>query len=104
MVTGKPFPVKNCTLLNQTSSSVEVFCVAGFDGGLPQHFVLELYSDRSDIPRYFINSTEEPYFYLSNLEPDITFKIVVFAVNQKGRSQGVIVEEVTFSDPEKRTG
>ncbi|KAK4884506.1 hypothetical protein RN001_000777 [Aquatica leii] len=100
---GKPYAVKNCSLSNQTTSSVEVYCLPGFDGGLPQYFLLELYSSNSAVPRYNITSNDEPYFYLSNLEPDVTFKISVFAVNSKGRSQGVILEEVTFRDPEKRT-
>lgn len=78
--------------------------MAGFDGGLPQQFVLELYTANSAVPRYNITSSYEPYFYLDNLEPDVTFRIVVFAVNAKGRSQGVVLEEVTFRDAEKRTG
>ncbi|XP_018560909.1 neural cell adhesion molecule 2 [Anoplophora glabripennis] len=100
---GKPFPVKNCSLSNQTSSSVEVFCLPGFDGGLPQHFLLELYSSNSGVPRFNMTSYTEPYFFLDNLEPDVTFRIVVFAVNSKGRSHGVVLEEVTFRDAEKRT-
>ncbi|XP_068081758.1 neural cell adhesion molecule 2 [Anabrus simplex] len=100
---GKPFPVRNCTLSNQTSSSVEVSCQAGFDGGLPQYFLLELYSADSAVPRYNLTSSEVPNFLLANLEPDVTFRIVVFAVNSKGRSAGVVLEEVTFRDAEKRT-
>ncbi|KAF7286927.1 hypothetical protein GWI33_003193 [Rhynchophorus ferrugineus] len=100
---GKPFPVKNCTLTNQTSNSIEVYCLAGFDGGLPQHFVLELYTANSPVPRYNITSYAEPYFFLDNLEPDVTFRIVVFAINSKGRSHGLVLEEVTFRDAEKRT-
>jgi hypothetical protein len=100
---GKPFPVRNCSLSNQTSSSVEVICLAGFDGGLPQHFLLELYSSSSAVPRYNMTAINEPYFFLDNLEPDVTFRIVVFAVNAKGRSHGVVLEEVTFRDAEKRT-
>lgn len=56
---GKPHAPRNCTLWNQTSDSVEVSCVAGFDGGLPQRFLLEVYSD-SAVPRYvthFISTT-----------------------------------------------
>jgi hypothetical protein len=83
---------------------VEVICLAGFDGGLPQHFLLELYSSSSAVPRYNMTAINEPYFFLDNLEPDVTFRIVVFAVNAKGRSHGVVLEEVTFRDAEKRTG
>lgn len=100
---GKPFPVRNCTLTNQTSNSVEVSCLPGFDGGLPQHFLLELYTANSVVPRYNVTAPE-PYFFLDNLEPDVTFRIAVFAVNGKGRSHGVVLEEVTFRDAEKRTG
>lgn len=96
--------MKNCSLSNQTSNSVEVACLAGFDGGLPQYFLLELYSTGSVNPRYNMTSQIEPYFFLDNLEPDITFRIVVFSVNAKGRSPGVVLEEVTFKDAEKRTG
>lgn len=96
--------MKNCSLSNQTSSSVEVYCLPGFDGGLPQHFLLELYSANSAVPRFNMTSYAEPYFFLDNLEPDVTFRIVVFSVNSKGRSHGVVLEEVTFRDAEKRTG
>ncbi|KDR10051.1 hypothetical protein L798_00313, partial [Zootermopsis nevadensis] len=101
---GKPFPVRNCTLSNQTSSSVEVSCQPGFDGGLPQYFLLELYSADSGDPRCNITSPDHPNFFLANLEPDVTFRIAVFAVNSKGRSAGIVLEEVTFRDAEKRTG
>ena len=33
---GKPDPVHNCTVRNQTFSSLHVTCGKGFDGGLPQ--------------------------------------------------------------------
>ncbi|RZF35952.1 hypothetical protein LSTR_LSTR016580 [Laodelphax striatellus] len=101
-IAGKPFPVRNCTLSNQTMNSVEVSCVAGFDGGLPQHFLLELYSVESALRRYNVTA-DAPYFLLLDLEPDIVFRIVIYAVNSKGRSQGVYLEEITFSDAEKRT-
>lgn len=103
LIAGKPFPVRNCTLTNLTSNSAEVSCLAGFDGGLPQHFFLELYTENGAVPRYNITASDA-YFFLDNLEPDVTFRMVVYAVNAKGRSQGVVLEEVTFRDAEKRTG
>lgn len=51
-----------------------------------------------------MSSFVEPYFFLDNLEPDVTFRIVVYSVNAKGRSQGIILEEVTFRDAEKHIG
>lgn len=83
---------------------MEVSCLPSFDGGLPQHFLLELYSAGAKKPRYNITSFTEPYFFLDNLETDVTFRIEVYAVNAKGRSPGVVLEEITFRDAEKRTG
>lgn len=51
VVAGKPHAPRNCSLWNQTADSVEVSCVAAFDGGLPQRFLLEVYAD-SNVPRY----------------------------------------------------
>lgn len=45
--TGLPSSVRNCTFSNQTHHSVEIQCVPGYDGGLPQFFVLELISTRT---------------------------------------------------------
>ncbi|KAL1110301.1 hypothetical protein AAG570_008378 [Ranatra chinensis] len=100
---GKPYPVRNCSLSNQTSSSVQVWCQPGSDGGLPQVFILELYSGPTSQLRYNMTGSE-PYFLLTDLEPDVTFRIAVLAVNSKGRSPAFVLEEVTFRDPEKRTG
>lgn len=40
--TGRPFPIQNCTISNQTSDSFSIDCIEGFDGGLPQVFLLEV--------------------------------------------------------------
>lgn len=102
MFTGKPFPVRNCTLFNQTSSSVEVACSAGFDGGLPQHFLLELTASNGG-PVRLNQTSEQPFFFLSDLEPGITFRLAVYAVNAKGRSTPTFLEELMFKDAEKQT-
>ncbi|XP_044593894.1 neural cell adhesion molecule 2-like isoform X1 [Cotesia glomerata] len=108
---GKPSPVRNCTLANQTYTSVEVKCIAGYDGGLPQRFVLEVYHGNIDSlpdskPQYNVSSSDEPIFSLSSLDVpvDAGVHVAVYAVNAKGRSQAVVLSEVTFRDAEKRTG
>lgn len=40
--TGRPFGLQNCSVLNQSADSLQVECIEGFDGGLPQGFLLEL--------------------------------------------------------------
>jgi len=39
---GRPFPPKNCSIHNETEDSVTISCTEGFNGGLPQHFLLEV--------------------------------------------------------------
>lgn len=90
-------------MVNQTSNSVEVFCLPGFDGGLPQHFVLEVYYGNSQIVKFNASSFTEPYFFLDNLEPDVMLKFIVCAENSKGRSREEILE-VLLKDVEKRAG
>lgn len=46
----------------------------------------------------------EPEFFLDGLEQEVMFRIVIYAVNAKGRSQASIIEGVYFTDAEKRTG
>lgn len=111
LVSGKPFPVRNCTLANQTYTSVEVKCVAGYDGGLPQKFILEVYHGDVDFlsssqPLYNVSNVDEPNFSLAGLEASVEagVHVAVYAVNAKGRSQPVILSEVTYRDAEKRTG
>ncbi|KAE8739067.1 hypothetical protein FOCC_FOCC015437 [Frankliniella occidentalis] len=66
---GKPDMPFNCTLLNQTSSALGVECVAGFDGGQPQRFELEVYDDNA---RLLANvSSDTPSFSVSGLAPGL---------------------------------
>lgn len=44
LLIGKPDPVTNCTVFNQTHDGFQIDCVEGFDGGLPQQFILEAYT------------------------------------------------------------
>lgn len=42
LLLGRPFPLQNCSITNQSADSLQVDCIEGFDGGLPQSFMLEL--------------------------------------------------------------
>lgn len=39
---GKPDPLSNCTILNQTFDMFQIECSEGFDGGLPQDFIADV--------------------------------------------------------------
>lgn len=40
---GKPDPLSNCSILNQTFDMLQIVCQEGFDGGLEQSFIAEIY-------------------------------------------------------------
>ena len=81
--------MSNCTVDNRTYTSVVVSCVPGYDGGIAQTFILEV------IPSAFfpsldiqnkIESIHYPQFRIENLPAGTEFKVLVYAVNEKGKS------------------
>lgn len=119
-----PQPPEDCTLRNRSSGGLEVRCVAGYDGDMPQHFMLEV-SESSVQPDTTPPSQRqggqatmndqgarqlapgpplyrvfgaEPVFALSALEPGRDYELAVYAVNAKGRSDPpVIIPRVRVS-------
>lgn len=43
-------------------------------------------------------------FYIDNLEPGNSYRIILFAVNAKGRSEPTIIDDITFKGVAKFTG
>lgn len=43
-------------------------------------------------------------FYIDNLEPGSSYRIILFAVNAKGRSEPTIIDDITFKGVAKYTG
>ncbi|XP_037797703.1 protein turtle homolog B-like [Penaeus monodon] len=85
---GRPDPVHNCSGFNLSETVVNVRCVAGFDGGLPQTFVLELYEPHTNI--LVANATSMvPRFVVGGLQHGMTFTAVVYSSNGKGRGEMV---------------
>ncbi|XP_063597917.1 nephrin-like [Penaeus indicus] len=100
---GRPDPVHNCSGFNLSETVVNVRCVAGFDGGLPQTFVLELYEPHTNI--LVANATSMvPRFVVGGLQHGMTFTAVVYSSNGKGRGEMVSFKVYTLKDvAEKRT-
>uniref|UniRef100_A0A1B6DTE2 Ig-like domain-containing protein n=1 Tax=Clastoptera arizonana TaxID=38151 RepID=A0A1B6DTE2_9HEMI len=99
---GRPDPPFNCTLMNQTTESLDVECIEGFDGGQPQSFQLEVFEQHTNILR--ANKTSRhANFTVDSLAPGKFLRLVVYAFNSKGRSESNVVEGFTLV-PEKRTG
>ncbi|XP_014205808.1 hemicentin-1-like [Copidosoma floridanum] len=101
-----------------------VSCSEGFNGGLPiKSFELEVYSDESvyHVNTIYINHTDKasaaastgagggvgvsigaasgaggPIFEVPGLEPGRNYRLLLYAVNAKGRSDPVVLEPVTL--------
>lgn len=107
---GKPEPPYNCTLTNQTTQSLSVECTAGFDGGLSQHFQLEVYDQQTGQLRANVSAratapdTSNVLFNVYNLESGRVLHMSVYAVNTKGRSESTLLEGFTHKVAEKQTG
>ncbi|KAG8223242.1 hypothetical protein J437_LFUL003594 [Ladona fulva] len=100
---GRPDPVHNCSILNQTAESLHVECTEGFDGGLPQHFIMEVFDTQTHALVSNVTS-RTPVFTVGGLESGLGFVISVYAANGKGRSDSVPLHAYTLKAAEKRTG
>ena len=84
-----------------------VRCNEGFDGGLPiTGFELEVYSEESvyRINTISLNRSEKlntqghqgPVFEVPGLEPGRNYKLLLYAINAKGRSDPVVLKPVSL--------
>ncbi|XP_046451494.1 nephrin-like isoform X1 [Daphnia pulex] len=117
----KPDPVSNCSVSHQSSESLQIACSEGFSGGLPQNFLLEIFtadgalagsapapqqetsSQRPYLPaelKTFNQTSMKPVFIVRGLDADTTYVGQVTAVNAKGRSESFVVRVVTLRPPE----
>lgn len=104
-LTGRPSQLQNCTVQNQTSNSLQVDCMEGFDGGLPQSFFMEILELPSLRPRLNLTTYKmPPTFTAIGLDPGTSYRIMLYAVNAKGRSDPTIIDPVTFKGVAKLQG
>ncbi|XP_011644454.1 hemicentin-1-like [Pogonomyrmex barbatus] len=123
IVAGKPYPLQNCTALQSTgpyayrmghedfkatdsrdADWLIVRCSEGFDGGLPlTNYELEVYSEENvyHVNTIYLNHTDRsgssgPVFEIPGLEPGRNYRLHLYAVNAKGRSDPVVLEPVTL--------
>lgn len=101
--TGKPEAPYNCTLTNQTTDSLSVECTAGFDGGQPQYFLLEVYDQHTGVLQAN-KSKDNAAFTVQDLEPGKVLNMILYAVNARGRSDPTLLEGFTLKVAEKQTG
>ncbi|GAB0086941.1 hypothetical protein DMENIID0001_011680 [Sergentomyia squamirostris] len=97
-----PDPVKNCTAFNATANSVQVSCVAGRDGGIPQQFHVDIIDKSTNSVLYNI-SYRHPDFTLKRLPSESDLIIKVLAFNLQGSSNWYRLHAKTLPAPLLRT-
>ncbi|KFB40641.1 AGAP001824-PA-like protein [Anopheles sinensis] len=100
---GKPEMPYNCSLVNQTSESLEVDCAEGFDGGQRQWFVMEIFDQQTHALLANVSS-KIPIFTVNGLDSGLLLKIVIYATNMRGRSEPILLQAYTLKAAEKQTG
>ncbi|XP_032521218.2 synaptogenesis protein syg-2-like isoform X1 [Danaus plexippus] len=118
---ARPSPPRNCTVSTGNNSnwiedSIEeaidylvVKCVAGYDGGLPQLVVLEALDSHSGVLRLNItaNETNGVVVFLVPLEVlwsgGKALRLTVHSKNDKGASDRIVIQALSYQDPERRT-
>ncbi|XP_076637237.1 neural cell adhesion molecule 2 isoform X1 [Colletes latitarsis] len=98
---GRPDMVHNCTTSNTSTNSFSVRCSEGFNGGLPQSFLLEVRESNSQELRANVTSPV-PRFSVTHLEAGALYQASVYAYNDKGRSEAMVVQAGTHRLPEKQ--
>lgn len=91
----------NCTASNQTGHGLLVDCDPGFDGGLPQHFTLEVYDALTQ--ELLANlSAATPVFAVGGLRPGLALELTVVAHNAKGRSDVITLSSATLTPDDRK--
>ena len=95
--------MSNCTIINQTAQSIQIECTEGYDGGLPQQFLIEIFDSQSG--KLVFNMTSKfPTFDIGGLKSGLGFHVELFAVNRKGKSSAVQLQAYTLKSAEKHIG
>ncbi|GIY45543.1 uncharacterized protein CDAR_545081 [Caerostris darwini] len=94
---GRPDPVRNCIVTNRSHTWLNVDCEAGYNGGLPQRFHLDVYNSAVDHLQLNMTSVDAPVFSVGNLPPGTPFVFVIYSSNEKGKSNSVALLGNTLS-------
>lgn len=96
------------TLLNNSDEQLIVECLAGYDGGLPQSFHMEAVEPITKTLHANLTRHQSPVFHIEgNMFNEIqgtVIHLLLYAANQKGRSEDVRIEDIILKGAEKRTG
>ncbi|XP_071512423.1 nephrin-like [Panulirus ornatus] len=98
---GKPDALENCTLTNETTDTLFVMCLPGYDGGLEQDFTVEVFEFDGKSRNTVLNLTEndEPTFTIEGLHPGASYLLAMYSKNVKGKSEQRILHGFTLPSP-----
>lgn len=106
--TGPPAPLLNCTVNNQTISSLLVSCENNDNPRQQQSYHLEIYDTNGEQLLYNLTSIDEPYFSVRGLPAGSTFILALYTSTSKGRSETVALTASTQmssdGDPDMSSG
>lgn len=99
---GRPEELVNCSITNQTLDSLQIMCEPGYDGGLAQEFVLELYESQTGMLVSSVSS-QSPWFTVNGLSSGLGFDIALYAKNVKGSSDVFTLHAYPLKSAARRT-
>ncbi|KAK7078204.1 hypothetical protein SK128_007803 [Halocaridina rubra] len=91
----KPDPPHNCRAFDVTISSLQVSCLPGDDGGLGQSFVLQVLEVSGSYEPIAEVRHDTASFFVANLRPATSYRLLVTAVNAKGKSRPAELQAYT---------
>lgn len=110
---GRPYPLHNCSATEMSApldmeelgaksgTGLVVRCLEGYDGGLPIYsYQLEVVADEDEGP-ILLNKTvpaesNGPTFEVAGLTTGRSYRLYLYAINAKGRSEPFVLEPVTL--------
>ncbi|KAG8184073.1 hypothetical protein JTE90_006710 [Oedothorax gibbosus] len=100
---GAPTSPHDCLVTNQTSHSLTIECLPGYNGSLQQTFHMEVYNSVVEHMADNLTKYDRPKFLAVGLVPSTSYVLVIYASNVKGRSDSVALVAATLSAAERRT-
>jgi hypothetical protein len=65
---------------------------------------MEIFDQQTSTLQANVSAKYQPHFQVSGLDAGKLLKIVIYAINMKGRSDSVLLEAFTLKSAEKQTG
>ena len=88
-----PDRIRNCSVSVETTSTLEIECTPGKDGGAEVFYNLEVFSDTGQSTD---NVTSDlPIFRIRHLAPETYYVLLIKATNVKGSSEAYMMKAKT---------